>query len=276
MKYDLTHLDDYSDSSCGPIQQDEALFLYALVKMVRPRIVVEFGFYMGHSARNFLQALPSDSRLYSYDNSKEAEQLARLIKDCRFKFILKNQADFTPLDIGNNLIDFVFIDASHNLVSNIKTFEKIKNSLSKNCIIAIHDTGTWNVEFQQRDSKGNILLSPMGYFLNEKEYIPLPDERRFVNYLRKYHPQFHQINLHSLATLRHGITILQKNDFLSLGPMTLSQRFETYLKMHQLWKIWSFLWILQKILIAIERKKIPSRKEILEHYLKKRRNEGKV
>jgi predicted O-methyltransferase YrrM len=44
-KYDLSHLtQDEAQISMGPIQDDEALLLYALVKVIRPKTVVEFGF----------------------------------------------------------------------------------------------------------------------------------------------------------------------------------------------------------------------------------------
>ena len=51
----------------GPLQDDEALLLYGLVRALRPRTVVEFGTAHGFSALNFLQALFDDqeARVFS-------------------------------------------------------------------------------------------------------------------------------------------------------------------------------------------------------------------
>ena len=35
MKYDIKHLDDYDELVSGPVQSDEALFLYSIVLMKR-------------------------------------------------------------------------------------------------------------------------------------------------------------------------------------------------------------------------------------------------
>lgn len=51
----------------GPLQRDEALFLHALVRVLRPRIILKIGFLRGHTAFNFLAALDDDARLYSVD-----------------------------------------------------------------------------------------------------------------------------------------------------------------------------------------------------------------
>jgi predicted O-methyltransferase YrrM len=49
-KYSLSHLRTFEEYPAGPIQRDEALLLYALVKTVDPKTIVEFGFLAGHSA----------------------------------------------------------------------------------------------------------------------------------------------------------------------------------------------------------------------------------
>jgi len=111
-----SHLDSYLDAGAiGPLQQPEALFLFALVKTTTPLTIVEFGFHHGHSAFNFLQAMRPDARLYSYDISSESAEIAEneFVNDPRFRFIHKSQADFASPDIDNRTIDFVFFDAAH-------------------------------------------------------------------------------------------------------------------------------------------------------------------
>ena len=69
----LGHLRHFVEYVTGPIQRDEALFIYSLVKTVDPKIIVEFEFYQGHSAFEFFKK-PSLSmlRLYSYDISDDS------------------------------------------------------------------------------------------------------------------------------------------------------------------------------------------------------------
>ena len=57
-KYDFSHLIQSPDQMVnGPIQDDEALMLYAVVRTMRLRRVLELGGLSGYSARNFLSAL---------------------------------------------------------------------------------------------------------------------------------------------------------------------------------------------------------------------------
>lgn len=212
-RYSLGHLRHFGEYVVGPIQRDEALFMYALVKMVDPKTVVEFGFYEGASATNFLKAMSSDARLYSYEISNASMRFARKIRDPRFRFILKSLTEFAPSDIDNRPIDLVFFDASHDLDINLATFEKIKGVLSEKALVIVHDTGAWYGDF-----KG--LETPQGHFLNGPAgsgYIHQPGERAFVNYLKENMNDFDQIHLHAVSKFRHGLTVLQRN----AGPLPL-------------------------------------------------------
>jgi hypothetical protein len=209
----LRHLRSFSDYALGPIQRDEALLLYALVKTVDPKTIVEFGFFRGHSANNFLRAISSDARLFSYDISEASRKLAMKINDKRFKFIFKSQTEFEPSDVDNRLIDLVFFDAAHDFQLNVATFEKLMGSLSERALMVVHDTGAW-----YGDLKG--LKTPQGHFTNgsaSSGYIHQPGERAFVNYLKENTKDFDQIHLHSTSTFRHGLTVLQRN----AGPLPL-------------------------------------------------------
>ena len=205
--YSLRHLSHFKDSDIGPIQRDEALLLYALVKTVDPKTIVEFGFLAGHSAKNFLRAMSSDARLFSYDISEASMKSARKIRDKRFKFIFKSQTEFAPSDVDNRMIDLAFFDAAHDFQLNVETFEKLIGSLSARALIVVHDTGAWYGDF-----KG--LETPQGHFLNESAssgYIHQPGERAFVNYIRENMKDFDQIHLHCTSKFRHGMTVLQRN-----------------------------------------------------------------
>ena len=203
----FSHLMHFKEYTLGPIQMDEALLLYALVKTVDPKTIVELGFLTGHSSRNFLKAMSPDARLYSYDISDASMRLAATIKDERFRFLFKSQADFEWSDIDNRLIDLVFFDASHDFHLNVATFEKVMKCLSERALIIVHDTGAW-----YGDLKG--FHTPQGYFLSKSTdggYIHQPDERKFVNYIRANCGGFDQVHLHSTSKFRHGMTMLQRN-----------------------------------------------------------------
>jgi hypothetical protein len=211
--YSLGHLRSLRDYELGPIQRDEALLLYALVKTIDPKTIIEFGFYEGHSAINFLKAMSLDARLYSYDISDDSKRLAAKIHDRRLKFVFKSQADFEPSDVDYRLVDLAFFDASHDFLLNVMTLERLKDSLNERGLIIVHDTGAW-----YGDLKG--LQTPEGHFVDDSisgGYIHQPGERRFVNYIRESMKDFDQIHLHSTSKFRHGLTILQRN----LAPLSV-------------------------------------------------------
>jgi predicted O-methyltransferase YrrM len=216
---DVSHLALYEEEDAsGPLQRDEALLLYGLVRVIRPKTVLEFGFLRGHSAFNFLLALDADAALYSFDVEPMAEQAARTIieRDQRLRFRLKSQDQITADDVDGRRIDFVFFDASHDLEINQRTFQRIEGLLAPRAVVAVHDTGAW--------ARDRIQLSPMAitytqenadHWLPSGDFAHRPDERRFVNWVGEARPDFGQIHLHSVHTLRHGLTLLQAGDALS-------------------------------------------------------------
>ena len=103
-KYDLKHLIQETQYVGGPIQDDEALLLFGLIKILRPKTGIELGFYEGFSSYNFLKALDEDAKLYSYDNDLKTPH-----NDKRFKFYQKSQTEFSFSDVDNQKIDFVFL-----------------------------------------------------------------------------------------------------------------------------------------------------------------------
>ena len=64
--YDLSHLTQPDDQVVvGPVQDDEALLLFALVRCMRLRRILEVGGLDGYSARNFLRAMGRGGTLYT-------------------------------------------------------------------------------------------------------------------------------------------------------------------------------------------------------------------
>lgn len=121
-----------------------------------------------------------------------------------FNYYVKSQTEFNITDLQDNNIDFIFIDASHDFEINKETFEKIKNHITDNCLILVHDTGLWEHKFMLP-----IHLNFNGEWVNEEQFAHQPHEIVFVNWLKnKYN--FNKIDLHSRNCIRHGFTILQK------------------------------------------------------------------
>lgn len=56
VKYDLSHLTQDTRRVFGPIQDDEALLLYAFIRCASVKVVIEVGGQTGYSARNFMAA----------------------------------------------------------------------------------------------------------------------------------------------------------------------------------------------------------------------------
>jgi predicted O-methyltransferase YrrM len=217
---DLGHLRFFKEGdACGPIQREEALLLFALVRVVRPRVVVEFGFHRGHSALNFLLALPPDGEIHSYDVAESAAQIASQLfaGAAAFHFHHKPQQSFLPADVGGREIDFVLLDAAHDFDLNVATLERLRPCLAPDAILAVHDTGTWRRTHMRREHLAWAADRPQGW-LSADEYAPWDEERRFVNWLRETHPELSQLHLHSGRALRHGLTLLQASGRLATAP----------------------------------------------------------
>jgi hypothetical protein len=208
----VSHLLSYrEDDAIGPLQRDEALALFGIIRTIQPRTVVEFGFFHGHSAYNFLQALGPEAVLFSYDVCPDSATRARVEfwHDRRFTFHGKSQTDFDPKDMGGRKIDFVFFDAAHELELNTATFERILPCLADEAMIAVHDTGLWHrKDFTPLHE--SFTKEVIGEWVSDELYAHQPGERAFIDWIVDYHPQFAAIHLHSTASLRHGLTLLQK------------------------------------------------------------------
>ena len=206
---DISHLSLFSEVADGPVQREEALFLYSLVRVVRPRTAVEIGFLTGRNAFNLLCALDDDARLYSFDIDEHCAARARdlLGHDPRFSFRVRSQTELTRDDIDRREADFVFLDASHELDLNREAFRRLLPLMAPDAILAVHDTGTVPRRFVR---PGHYWLeSDAGWIGDEREVMP--DERAFLNWVLEEHPEFSQVHLHSRHTVRCGITVLQRS-----------------------------------------------------------------
>lgn len=206
---DLAHLAYYDEITLGPIQRDEAILLFGLARMTRPRTVVEIGLNFGHSAYNLLRALDADARLYAFDVDPVCDQVAvrRFADEPRFVYRRRAQQDLTAADVDDREVDLAFVDGAHDLALNRQLFERLAPLLSERAVVAVHDTGTTPGRFIEEGRPEREL--PERWFGDE--YEPQPDERAFVNWLLEAHPAFAQIHLHTTRVPRYGLTLLQRS-----------------------------------------------------------------
>lgn len=208
----VLHFFSYEEGAAiGPLQRDEAIALFGITRVLRPATVVEFGFFHGHSAFNFLEAIDADAKLFSYDVNPES--ICRANDEFsgfrNFRFLSKSMCDFDPTDIGHRKIDLVFFDAAHDLAPNQETFAKVLPHLSESALIVIHDTGAWTTTgltdlHREFISKLNPPRTTEGHIIHQ------PDEREFVDWITTKYPEFVALHLHSARVLRHGMSLLQR------------------------------------------------------------------
>lgn len=216
------HLATYDqEHSMGPLQRDEALLLLAVTRTIAPRTVVEFGFFQGHSAFNFMQALDDDALLVSFDVSDVSARHARRAFGGRrnFRFLQKSQTDFAPADADNRPVDLVFLDAAHDLELNQATWRNLQPALAPDAIIAIHDTGLWSREHFLPIHAEFAAKQPEAWVDGER-FAHQPGEREFVNWILAEYPQFGAMHFHTTRRLRHGLTLLQRQLALETGPVS--------------------------------------------------------
>lgn len=183
-----------TDTQLGPILEEDVLFLQAIIKMTTPKVLIEFGHFWGKSAKAMLEAMDSKAVLHSYDNTKDSN----IGENPQFIFHRESQECVE----GIKDIDFIFLDASHELELNQQTFLKVLSNLSPKAIIAVHDTGTW--------IGGNVFNAEQGFLRDDGQYVHCPEELEFVNWIKKEFPDWQQIHFHSSREVRHGMTLLQK------------------------------------------------------------------
>lgn len=168
-RYNLNHLTQPEEQNIpGSIQDDEALLLFALIRVTRIKRVLEFGAFPGYSARNFLEAGAS---VYSVDWGVDG--VTPKISE-NHKVIVKNTADVTPEDLDNEPLDLVFFDC-HAYEASLCAFHNLKRVgiITDKTIFAFHDTNLLPHEL--------ALGYPDISYEVECGWVFCPPERQLVN-----------------------------------------------------------------------------------------------
>lgn len=207
VKYDLTHLTQPENQNVsGPIQDDEALFLYSIIRGCRLERILEIGGLHGYSGKNFLKALSFSKNgiLYTCDLNPVT------VLGVNHKVITKNALDLTTNELDNKPLDLLFFDC-HDMIQMDIYYKFVNNNIiNDNTILALHDT--------------NLHYSPYqhcGYYIEKDNgYAHQPVERNMVNIFKSLGYDIFSISTdqskHSEDfPVRHGITVCKKFKTLS-------------------------------------------------------------
>lgn len=172
MDYNLHHLNQPEEQNIpGPIQDDEALLLFALIRVTRLKRILELGSFPGYSARNFLAALNGEGNVYSVDWGVDG--VTPKLAD-NHTVIVKNAGDLTPEDLDNKPIDLVFFDC-HAYEASLCAYQNLKRVgiITDKTILVFHDTNLLPTE----DALGYPNIS----YEVEGGWVFCPPERQLVN-----------------------------------------------------------------------------------------------
>jgi predicted O-methyltransferase YrrM len=207
VKYDLTHLTQPENQNvAGPIQDDEALFLYSIIRGCRLERILEIGGLSGYSANNFLKALSFSKNgiLYTCDLNPVP------VLGVNHKVIIKNALDLTINELDNKPLDLIFFDC-HDMIQMDIYYKFVNNNIiNDNTILALHDTNLHYAPYQH-----------CGYYIEKDNgYAHQPVERTMVNIIKSLGYDIFSISTdqskHSEEfPVRHGITVCKKFKTLS-------------------------------------------------------------
>ena len=210
VKYDLSHLTQADNQDVwGPIQDDEALFLYSIIRGCRMSRILEIGGLGGYSAQNFLAALnfpENKGTLYTCDINPVPKLADNHV------LIIKNALHITSDELDNKPLDMIFFDCHDMVQMNIYNKFRNENIIDDNTVIALHDT---NLHYAPWNKWGPFVPSSHGY-------AHQPVERDMTNLFKDMGYDVFNISTdsskHSDAfPIRHGVTICRKfNKFRSV------------------------------------------------------------
>lgn len=210
MQFDLSHLVHPDDEAIlGPIQDSEALLLYAVCRVCCFRRVIEFGGLYGYSATNFLKAMEPDGVVYTVEMNE-----MKLVNDRHFH-VHKQAGDVLSSDFGDKPVDLVFFDVHHLGQQMAALFNlEAHGVIHDGTVLAFHDTG---LHPTQETGWG----VPLG-----NHWIPQQIERKMVNILKNLGYEglaFDCSDPLPPVKFRHGITLMMKKSLFAMPPDHMTQ-----------------------------------------------------
>lgn len=208
------HFNMFESHKHGPIQKDEAYFLYGLVKMIRPSTIVEFGLQTGVSSYNFCISKDKESYYFGLDCDYFCvEKTKSICKNFANAFFIKDDCrNFNHSIIQNRTIDLFFLDCSHDFEANKFCLKKAVEYLEERGIIVIHDTGYYTIEgFKKAPETYKKYHKNLGDQIKKFGKIAvIKSEQKTVNWFIDKHKEFSVIHFHCDHVMRNGMTFFQK------------------------------------------------------------------
>jgi len=197
--YNLSHLSQKEDQDLlGPIQDDEALFLYSLIRVTQIRRVLEIGGFQGYSAANFCAAVGEHGIVFSVDLNQVPLVAANHVT------IQKDAGLVSATDVGGKPLDLVFFDC-HDYSAQLNLFHRLRREfiITDDTLLSFHDT---NLHPKQ--------IVGWAYPV-EDGWVHQNVERRMVNELKQLGYDALVLGTSMAAhgphlPFRHGLTIMKK------------------------------------------------------------------
>ena len=198
MKYNLEHLtQETSQMLLGPIQDDEALVLFSIIKTCRFKRIVEIGGLHGYSAKNFLESVGDDGVVYTIDSNH-----VNTISPNHITII--KSVEHVVMDDIKNRVDMVFFDC-HNYNCSLTFFNNMVECgiIDDETILVLHDT---NLHYKKITSES---------IYNGIGWVHQRAERDLTNHF--FDVGYQVLNLDTKPEVhndsfpyRHGLTICKK------------------------------------------------------------------
>jgi predicted O-methyltransferase YrrM len=218
--YNLSHLTQPERQDVvGPIQDDEGLFLFALIRVMRLERILEIGGLDGYSARNFCEAVGPRGRVFTVDVNQVipvSDHHVTIRKDAR---------DLSAADLDNTPVDLVFFDC-HDYGVQWAMFRSLRKHglITDHTVLAFHDTNLHPIQ-----------LYP-GAYRADDGWVHQDVERRMVNKFKRLGYDVLALNT-SMAShgahlpFRHGLSVVTKfRPFALTPPDSRSRRAASWLR----------------------------------------------
>lgn len=205
----LDFLQTYNEVTFGPIQQDEALFLYGLCRMVRPVKVLEYGSLLGQSARVWVEYGAQEIHCVDMILSRQLKEMAHQVnrhQPGRMVLHEANMVDFQPPHLD---FDLVFIDASHQAEDNLAVVRQIGEGLKPGTLIGFHDTGHWHPDHLKGDKEKRWFFKEFGGQDAGTHIIHHPGEKETIKQVSEGWPYWQRMDFWTMNVPRYGITLFK-------------------------------------------------------------------
>lgn len=131
----LLELEKLDDTDTLAVAAEEGRCLYKLVRLYRPKTILEVGTGHGYSTAWIAEAMSSSDTLYTIDwqdyvNTKWPKKDIRVIHG-----ELGGCLDLLP-----SSIDFAFLDSQHQIEKIVADVELIEPRLTDGALVVVHDT----------------------------------------------------------------------------------------------------------------------------------------